>query len=242
MNIGKFFFGKTKSNEDGGPSEIGLPTDIKHSIHVSKNEETGQLEGLPEPWKRLIYNQITKDEQSENPDAVMHAIKYYNYSISKKDATEPFKPFVTQKVIYEESEEIENLMGGSKKKSKDDVGNRFSKEDFKKDLTRALIARSQRETMPALPPKKVIKQQNPLGNIVNNDLAKSVEDLTLVGDEDFIRKKDRGEMSDEEVYDELRRFCNPGNPYDRFRRSVEVGSGASGTVFIATDIVTGLFL
>lgn len=237
MNIGKFFFGKSKSNDDGGPSEIGLPTDIKHSIHVSKNKETGQLEGLPEPWKRLIYNQITKDEQSENPDAVMHAIKYYNYSISKKETSEPFKPFVTEKVIDEESEEIENLMGGSKK-PKNDVG-RFSKEEFKKDLARALSARAT-IAMPPLPPKTSIGQQKPFANIVNSDLSKSVEDLSVVDDEEtFIRKKDRGDLSDEEVYTELRKICNPGNPYDRFRRSIEVGSGASGTVFIATDIMTG---
>lgn len=235
MNIGKFFFGKAKTNNDEGPSEIGLPTDIKHSIHVSKNKETGQLEGLPEPWRRLIYNQITKDEQSENPDAVMHAIKYYNYSISKKDVQEPFKPIFTEKVINEESEEIENLMGGPKKPAKDVDQN--SKEEFKRDLNKALSVRI--ESMPALPPKKKVEELQPLSKFKNNDLAKSVEDLTLLDDEEnFIRKKDRSDMSDDEVYCELRKFCNPGNAYDRFRRSIELGSGASGTVFTATDLNT----
>lgn len=236
MNIGKFFFGNRHKSDDGGPSEIGLPTDIKHSIHVSKNAETGQLEGLPQSWKRLIYNQITKDEQSENPDAVLQAIKYYNYSMNKKDVSEPFKPFVTEKVIDEESEEIENLMG-VKNIERNEVG-RFSKDDFKNELSKAL--KSKTETMPALPPKKSAKQTQPLG-LDKKGLNKSLEDLTLLDEEeDFIRKKDRSEMNDDDVYRELRRICNPGNPYDRFHRSTELGSGASGTVFIATDIQTDM--
>ncbi|PNF29775.1 hypothetical protein B7P43_G10705, partial [Cryptotermes secundus] len=45
-------------------------------------------------------------------------------------------------------------------------------------------------------------------------------------------------MSDEEVFAELRRICHPGDPYRRFERSKELGAGASGTVFIATDTIT----
>lgn len=238
MNIGKFFWGgKSRHSDEGGPSEIGLPTDIKHSVHVSKNAETGQLEGLPEPWRRLIYNQITKDEQSENPDAVLHAIKYYNYSITKKEVQEPFKPFVTEKVINEESEQIENW--GVKKTPKKEVG-RYSKE-FQNELASVLTARN--TAIPALPPKSSVKKQAFLQPAIgNSNLNKSLEDLTLIDkeEEDFIRKKERPELTDEEVYEELRKLCNPGDPYTRFNRSTELGSGASGTVFTATDIVTGI--
>ena len=39
--------------KDEGPSEIGLPTNVTHTVHVGKNE-AGDLEGLPESWQRFI--------------------------------------------------------------------------------------------------------------------------------------------------------------------------------------------
>lgn len=52
------FFPKTRPSADG-VSEIGLPTNVQHEFHVSRNEETGQLEGLPTPWLKLLNTQIT---------------------------------------------------------------------------------------------------------------------------------------------------------------------------------------
>lgn len=109
-NIVKIF-GRSKQKEDNnGPSVIGRPTNVMHDIHVSKNKETGQLEGLPLAWQRQIGNLFTKAEQSDNPDALIYAVKYYNYSIKKKDDSEPFKPFVTEQDIDEESEAIDLYM------------------------------------------------------------------------------------------------------------------------------------
>jgi p21-activated kinase 1 len=48
-----------KPRQPDGVSEIGLPTNVHHEFHVSKNEETGQLEGLPLPWLKLLNAQIT---------------------------------------------------------------------------------------------------------------------------------------------------------------------------------------
>ncbi|XP_054743183.1 serine/threonine-protein kinase PAK 3 [Anastrepha obliqua] len=90
-------------------SEIGNPTNFQRHYHVSRNEETGYLEGLPASWTRLMNAQITRDEQDKNPDAAYHAVKYYNYSIKKKD-NEVFKPFITEEAIHEESKEIDNYV------------------------------------------------------------------------------------------------------------------------------------
>ncbi|XP_011189626.1 serine/threonine-protein kinase PAK 2 [Zeugodacus cucurbitae] len=90
-------------------SEIGNPTNFQRHYHVSRNEETGHLEGLPASWTRLMNAQITRDEQDKNPDAAYHAVKYYNYSIKKKD-NEVFKPFITEEAIHEESKEIDNYV------------------------------------------------------------------------------------------------------------------------------------
>lgn len=60
MNLGLFpkFFSKKKTVNEG-PTEIGLPTNVLHEIHVSKNLATGLLEGLPTPWLRLLNTQLT---------------------------------------------------------------------------------------------------------------------------------------------------------------------------------------
>ena len=70
----------------------------------------GQLEGLPDPWIRLLNTQITKSEQNEHPTAALQAIKYYNYSIKRKPQEEVFKPFVTEDLIEEESQEIDKIL------------------------------------------------------------------------------------------------------------------------------------
>jgi len=63
--------------------------------------------------------------------------------------------------------------------------------------------------------------------------------LLIDCDSAVLRKKSKDsitqKMTDEEVFAELRRICHPGDPYRRFERSKELGAGASGTVFIATD-------
>lgn len=57
LNFGKLFGKKRQTAE--GPSEIGLPTNVLHEFHVRRNEQTGQLEGLPDSWIRLLNTQIT---------------------------------------------------------------------------------------------------------------------------------------------------------------------------------------
>lgn len=43
-------------NSLDGPSEIGAPYEFKHNIHVGFNAETGNFDGLPEPWLKLLQS------------------------------------------------------------------------------------------------------------------------------------------------------------------------------------------
>jgi p21-activated kinase 1 len=52
------------------------------------------------------------------------------------------------------------------------------------------------------------------------------------------KSKQRVTKTDEEVYAELRNICNMSNPLEKYKKTKEVGKGASGVVFIALDIVT----
>ncbi|XP_076646376.1 p21 (RAC1) activated kinase 3 [Halictus rubicundus] len=246
LSITKLFSRKKQTSAlDTVVTEIGLPTNVSHQFHVSKNAETGQLEGLPESWIRLLDTQITKSEQNEHPTAALQAIKFYNYSIKRKPEEEVFKPFVTEDLIEEESQEIDKILA-KKCRARDSDGS-----------TSLGSTDSLEQKLPKLPPK-VNKAPKPTPRIcpdrVQKTLTEILEDLHVYQTEDeqlpentvekteespiLRRKTDTTgvKLSDEEIYEELRSICQSGDPNLRFERTKEVGAGASGTVFIATDL------
>ncbi|XP_066997290.1 serine/threonine-protein kinase PAK 2 [Anabrus simplex] len=245
--LSKLFFSKKQRPETHGPSEIGLPTNVHHQFHVSVNAETGQLEGLPDSMIQFLNTQISKEEQDDNPYAALQAIKFYNYSMKKKP-TEPFKPFITEKVIEEESEEIEKNLGDDK----NDTHSWKSRESSTSDEVTPVF---NKKKPPPVPPKKPVKnvdKEKQNADDMSAALDEAVKNLELdakdkldddLCEPDFssslLRKKEKSnhKLTDEEVFIELRRICQTGDPYRRFERNKELGAGASGTVFIASDTV-----
>jgi hypothetical protein len=52
--------------------EISSPISFSHIMHVGFNMDTGEFEGLPEEWQRLLENSnITRQEKEENPDKLI---------------------------------------------------------------------------------------------------------------------------------------------------------------------------
>lgn len=80
------------------------------------------------------------------------------------------------------------------------------------------------------------------------NLAKSIENLSInetveirkksdTSEDSFIRRKTG--MTDEDYMAELRKLCNPGDPNQYYlKTNKDLGSGASGIVFVATDLRT----
>ncbi|XP_011867220.1 PREDICTED: serine/threonine-protein kinase PAK 3 [Vollenhovia emeryi] len=266
-------FSKKRSGPavDTVAAEIGLPTNVSHKFHVSKNAETGQLEGLPDPWIRLLNTQISKSEQDEHPDAALHAIKFYNYSIKRRPQDqEVFKPFVTQDLIEEESQAIDNILTSKYRSGASDddrlACDRGSTDERTLPELPPKVNRPPRPPKPPKPPKPAPRRCN---DRAEKSLTEILEDLNTFRISDCEEDPPRGEeeeeeeeedvapsrieespilrrktesavrLSDEQVYEELRTICQPGDPNLRFERTREVGAGASGTVFIATDLEHG---
>lgn len=217
-------------SKDKPATEIGLPTNVMHEFHVSKNAVTGKLEGLPTSWIKIMNNQITQAEQNDNLDAAIQAVKFYNYSIKKKDTTEPFKPFVTKEIIDEETVEIDTYVGDRNASKSQDSDTSIPPEPN----TAPPALPNKTNTVPVLPPKKNVKKHT---NQIS-DLSRSVENLNVSGDSPELRRKQGSTLSDDQIFAELRAICNHDDPYRRFDRQKELGAGASGTVFIANDVVT----
>ncbi|CAD5119212.1 DgyrCDS7844 [Dimorphilus gyrociliatus] len=55
--------------------EISGPSNFKRHIHVAFDKEKQQFTGLPDNWEQILKDhKITKEEQNENPQAVIDAI------------------------------------------------------------------------------------------------------------------------------------------------------------------------
>ncbi|CAB3246821.1 unnamed protein product [Arctia plantaginis] len=233
--IGKLFSKKNNREKEERATDIGMPTDVKQHIHVSKNSETGMLEGLPNSWLRLLNTQITPAEQNENPDAAIQAVKFHMYTIKKEKALdEPFKPFLTQEAITEENIEIEKLLDHKNAHQSQDSDFSIGQSSEEEANTNDIF--SQRQTMPAALLKHNMKKKDAV-----MDLTAVVEDLSVIGNDDdespILRKKEMmyATLNDEEIYEELKRICNKDDPYERFERIKQLGAGASGVVFVAID-------
>ncbi|GBP34765.1 hypothetical protein EVAR_21829_1 [Eumeta japonica] len=229
-------FTKKTSNKDERATDIGLPTNVKRNIHVSKNIETGMLEGLPSSWLRLLNAQITQAEQNENPDAAYQALAFHMYQVKKEKApAEPFKPFVTEEEITKEGIEIEKLLLKKNAHESKDSDLSFGHSSEEEIIAPSNLP-SERQTMPAVVSKYKKKD-------IDIDIKATVQDLTLIDNDQeespILRKKEfiNSTLTDEEVYEELRRICNKDDPYMRFERIKELGAGASGVVFIAIDSI-----
>lgn len=183
----KGLFGSKKSHakdNDRHISEIGMPTNVVHGIHVGKNVATGELEGLPKAWLRIMNSQITQDEQHKNPDAAYSAVRFYNYSLKKKDGNTdaPFKPFITEAAIDEESEEIAKYVNlKSTHKSQDSLGE--SSEDSYSSSSEPQVPPPPLPLKKAntLPPKPEIKPK-PKHIQMNNKLNQAMHDLRVISE------------------------------------------------------------
>lgn len=236
-------FSKKQSIRDERVQEIGMPTNVKQHIHVSMNSETGMLEGLPSSWLRQLNAQISPSEQKENPNAAIQAVTFHNFHVLKKEQAEnePCKPIVTEEAITKEELEIKKFLAKKNAHQSNDsdisIGQSSEEDVVPTDNF------SQRQTMPAGVIKNNLKKKDAM-----MDLTAIAEDLTLIGAEPeespILRKKEmiNATLTDDEIYEELKRICNKDDPHERFQKIKQVGAGASGNIFICFPITIFIYV
>ncbi|XP_054708060.1 serine/threonine-protein kinase PAK 1-like [Uloborus diversus] len=209
---------KKSSKKEQAPSEIGIPFSVKHNIHVKINQSTGCMEGLPEPWLRLLQQaNISSSEQSQNPTAVLQALKYYVHSIKKKPGEVKF--ITTTKTVDEESREIEDSITAAD----------------------GHLATPVNISLPDLVEKESVQDKE-----VNDELDKVVKELETLETAEvpsqttvLRRKPERKKLSDEEVMKNLKTIVSSGDPQKKYSLVKKIGSGASGMVYTATEVESG---
>lgn len=65
--------------------EISTPYDPVHLTHVGFNVDTGEFTGLPKEWQQLLSDSgISKQEQLQNPQAVVDIVAFYENATKKE--------------------------------------------------------------------------------------------------------------------------------------------------------------
>ncbi|KAH9634153.1 hypothetical protein HF086_001355 [Spodoptera exigua] len=74
---------KSTAHNDNKPN-ISYPTNFEHTVHVGFDAVTGEFTGMPEAWARLLMAaNISKQEQKNNPQAVLDVLKWYDASATQ---------------------------------------------------------------------------------------------------------------------------------------------------------------
>ncbi|XP_074644476.1 serine/threonine-protein kinase PAK 1-like isoform X2 [Tubulanus polymorphus] len=230
FKLGKKKKSKHSDRGSGGSAveahEISAPYEFQHNIHVGFDSDTGDFKGLPEPWLRLLnVSNISKDEQSKNPDAVINALKYYERSIRKKAG--PPSKFMMKDTIHslDDEDDEDTSLTTSAAQTDDDRKSApiATTEDLETENTKTKTTDNK-------------KEEN------HNDVSNKVADMTIkdVKPESPLpekRKKpsQKKRMSDHEVMAALNNLVTHEDPCEKYDIGENVGSGASGTVRLAHE-------
>ncbi|XP_052279299.1 serine/threonine-protein kinase PAK 1-like isoform X2 [Dreissena polymorpha] len=202
---------KNKGSTDEPELSIGAPYMVQHNFHVGFDSVTGQFNGLPAAWQLLLSgSNITKEEQKENPQAVIDSLKTYSHSIKKKADDRYLQVAVSigsDDDLDERSSQPKVKFDGASNKHNDDV---FKLEEPKKNDE----------------VKKVDKVTDEVAKVTVEEKPKEEPVATR-------RQKEQPKMSDAEINEGLKKLCSPGDALKKYDTKKSVGSGASGRVVMA---------
>eukprot|EP00003_Mantamonas_plastica_P022402 TRINITY_DN379_c0_g1_i4.p2 TRINITY_DN379_c0_g1~~TRINITY_DN379_c0_g1_i4.p2 ORF type:complete len:221 (-),score=96.50 TRINITY_DN379_c0_g1_i4:586-1194(-) len=100
----KSLFSKKKKKD----VEIGTPYDFKHNVHVTF-DTSGNFQGLPQQWEVLLSSSgISKDEQKQNPQAIIDVMTAYDKMQEHNNAMEYAE--YPELPDTQDNEELENLV------------------------------------------------------------------------------------------------------------------------------------
>ncbi|CAF0854695.1 unnamed protein product [Adineta steineri] len=213
---------KDWSKKDPAKLTISRPTNFNHPIHVTYNPSTGEFDGMPDIWSTLLQSsKITKQEQKQNPQAVIHALDFYQHAAHKRES----------KFMYSSYKNLTPPISA-------DLADRFRQtvilvSDRSSPLQGQSSVRYDNDQIPppiaARPEKTKSIYTKPIDDDNNNKST-----TTTNGD-----KCKRKQLSDEEIFAKLRLIVSHGDPIRKYKNRDKIGQGASGTVLLAYEVATG---
>jgi hypothetical protein len=69
---------------------------------VTYNSSTGEFDGMPEIWSSLLqHSKITKQEQKQNPQAVIHALDFYQHAAQKRESKFMYSSYKSNSSLFD---------------------------------------------------------------------------------------------------------------------------------------------
>jgi hypothetical protein len=214
---------------------------------VGFDEKTGQISGLPPAWTAWLKQaDISDQEQQQNPEAVLDALKAYDSAVRhQKD----------DKFMGAASPRGARLSGAGATEGgqEREAANGIDQQETEKSSEERLESNAgQTEKFQPKSPECSISQKfkvEPVKEPSDEDAPQSDDRGTPPpgeGDKEAsgratLRKKTlkRNEaLSDDDIMAALKRLVTNADPNARYEVKQKVGSGASGTVCMATDRTT----
>ncbi|XP_060531319.1 serine/threonine-protein kinase Pak [Cylas formicarius] len=250
----------TISKYSSDKPNISYPTNFEHTVHVGFDPISGEFTGMPEAWSRLLMNSnISKQEQKNNPQAVLDVLNWYDNS-SKEP---PITKYMTKTNAATHSGSSLSRVSSSSPSSTtptDVEGAHHSyspahatSSEIDDDLPPPPPIASRPERTKSIYTKPVVeeeklpeKQPSPvtISSPTTNNSSTAILDKNknppVIEMSRAASEKRKKKMTDEEILEKLRSIVSVGDPNRKYTKLDKIGQGASGTVYTAIETGTGM--
>ncbi|KAF6772971.1 hypothetical protein AHF37_06830 [Paragonimus kellicotti] len=220
-----------KSRKSEQILEISGPTNVKKNMHVTFDPITGTFVGLNDEFKKMIDNLgITFEDKNKNADRIINAVNAMEESQRPKYIG--FDPRLNDISELEEGEGSVSDVSRTPSRSPvppprptrgptvPDKHNNDITNQVTSDMKKVIITKL--PSPPTEPPSYTITKVKP-------------KDVTLKPPGPVVRRRARRKMTDDEFFAALDGIVSKSDPHGNYELIEKLGSGASGTVWQASD-------
>ncbi|KAL3280857.1 hypothetical protein HHI36_004086 [Cryptolaemus montrouzieri] len=250
--------------------EISYPTNFEHTVHVGFDPISGEFTGMPEAWSKLLMNSnISKQEQKNNPQAVLDVLNWYD-NTSKEPPTTKYMTKATTTNSGSSLSRVSSSSPSSTTPTETEAGNQnlyhspihvvsseiedeappppiANRPERTKSIYTKPLQEEQINTNSVSTPTHSLSPAHITGTHgvnTNSTISTPVLDRNKnqAGSEmsRAASEKRKKKMSDEEILEKLRSIVSVGDPNRKYNKIDKIGQGASGVVYTAIESSTGM--
>ncbi|KAI8899271.1 kinase-like domain-containing protein [Globomyces pollinis-pini] len=232
------------------PMGISVPTGFVHHDHVGFDPNTGVFTGLPKAWKNLLQtSEITKDEMTRNPQAVLDVLEFYSENLaSPTDSVVSLKRSDTEATLNQRFEKLSVPAPLRATQSNMEIN---ALQDTIPLDTRPQTSLSNSPVSPypknlgntldryPASPKSPVRSPYTTKDFPQREASKSPTSpnkITLQHPKKKPPKDPRTQtLTESQIMEKLRGVVTKGDPSLYYTKLKKIGQGASGSVYIARN-------
>ncbi|RKO86045.1 kinase-like domain-containing protein, partial [Blyttiomyces helicus] len=221
---------------------ISNPTNFVHKVHVGFDSTSGLFTGLPKEWKSLLdSSNISKEEMSKNPQAVLDVLEFYTENMGggrsgggggggggQRDRDDRPPMGLVESSSMASLGSVGLLEDDSRSPSRSQGNSPRNGSPYMTPTASPQLSVGPSDPVPRPQPPKPVP-------------APSAEDVLTSAPP--ARKKSPKDprlstLSESQIMERLRSVVSKGDPTTMYAKIKKVGQGASGSVFVARNIAS----